>query len=48
MVTEDVNINDFYWGVNTKFKLEIGLRNKLEGDYAPSKEGKYPEVVWFS
>lgn len=48
MVTEDVNINDFYWGVNTKFKLEIGLRNKLEGDYAPSKEGKYPEIVWFS
>jgi hypothetical protein len=25
LVAEDVNIQDYYWGLNTKFKLEIGL-----------------------
>ena len=25
MVAEDVKLNDFYWGLNTKFKLEVGL-----------------------
>jgi hypothetical protein len=29
MVTNDVDINNFYWGIKTKFKLEIGLKNKL-------------------
>jgi hypothetical protein len=26
MVAHDVNISDYYWGLNTKFKLEIGLK----------------------
>lgn len=25
MVAQDVNINEYYWGLNTKFKLEIGV-----------------------
>lgn len=39
LIAKDVNINDFYWGVKTKFKLEIGLRNKINP--------KYPDIIWF-
>lgn len=39
LVAKDVNINDFYWGLNTKFKLEIGLKNKYNSNY--------PEIIWF-
>jgi hypothetical protein len=35
MITKDVNINDYYWSIKTKFRLEIGLRNRLTGEYAP-------------
>ena len=45
MVSKDVNINEFYWGIRTKFRLEIGLKNKLIGKYAVSDI--YPEIVWF-
>ena len=47
MITEKVDINDFYWGIKTKFKLEIGIRNKLTNQYKPSFDGLYPEIVWF-
>ena len=40
LVATDVNINDFYWGLNTKFKVEIGLKNFIDP--------QYPEIVWFS
>ena len=33
------NYNDYYWGLNTKFKLEVGLENHINSDY--------PEVIWF-
>ena len=36
---EDVKLNDFYWGLNTKFKLEVGLKNTIDPDY--------PEIIWF-
>lgn len=39
LVAEDVNINDFYWGLNNKFKLEIGLKNKINLNY--------PNIIWF-
>ena len=39
LIAKDININDFYWGVKTKFKLEIGLRNKINP--------KYPDIIWF-
>lgn len=39
LVAKDVNISDFYWGLKTKFKLEIGLRNKINK--------KYPDIIWF-
>lgn len=39
LVAKDVNINDFYWGLNTKFKLEVGLKNKYNSNY--------PDIIWF-
>lgn len=39
MVSQDVNITDYYWGVKTKFKLEIGLKNKINKDY--------PDIIWY-
>lgn len=39
MVAQDVNINDFYWGLKNKFRLEIGLKNTFNCNY--------PEIIWF-
>ena len=39
LVAKDVNINDYYWSMNTKFKLEIGLTNMIDD--------RYPEIIWF-
>lgn len=32
--------NNFYWGLNTKFKLEIGLENYIND--------LYPNIIWFN
>ena len=47
MVNDEIDINDFYWGVKTKFKLEIGLKNKLSGEFEYVEDGLYPDIVWF-
>ena len=47
MIVNDVDISDVYWGIKTKFRLEIGLKNNLNDEYAPSEESPYPEIVWF-
>ena len=39
IVSSEVEINAFYWGLHTKFKLFIGLRNKIDE--------KYPNIIWF-
>lgn len=39
MVAQDVNINDFYWGLNSKFILEVGLTNTIDKTY--------PDIIWF-
>ena len=39
LICEQIDINDFYWGLNTKFKLEVGLENNINP--------QYPKVVWF-
>ncbi len=44
MITEDVNISDYYWGLNTKFRLEIGLKNTVS--YAGHYD-YYPDIIWF-
>ena len=39
MVAKDVDVNSFYWGLHTKFKLLMGLTNKINP--------KYPDIIWF-
>jgi hypothetical protein len=36
----NVKINDFYWGLNTKIKLEVGVKNDINPNY--------PDIVWFN
>lgn len=39
LVAQNLDINNFYWGVSNKFKLEIGVRNNINSDY--------PDIIWF-
>ena len=39
LVAEDVNINEFYWGLRNKFTLELGLKNTINSNY--------PDIIWF-
>lgn len=39
MVANDYDYSDYYWGLNTKFKLEIGLKNEVD----PTQ----PDIIWF-
>ena len=39
LVARDININNYYWGLNTKFKLEVGVKNIVDN--------KYPDIIWF-
>lgn len=47
MVSNNKELKDFYWGIKTKFQLEIGLRNRLYGEYKAVESGDYPDIVWF-
>lgn len=46
LFTENLDISDVYWGVKTKVKLEIGLKNDLDDNYGVDGN-KYPEIIWF-
>ena len=39
LVAQDFKYNDYYWGINTKFKLEIGVENTVDSSY--------PDIIWF-
>lgn len=39
IVASELDINDYIWGLKTKIKLFIGLKNKINP--------KYPDVIWF-
>lgn len=39
LIAENVNINDFYWGLSNKFKLFIGIKNLINKDYE--------DIIWF-
>jgi len=39
MVAQNYQYNNFYWGLNTKIKLEIGLVNVINPNY--------PDIIWF-
>lgn len=39
LIAKDVNVNQFYWGLTHKFKVEIGIKNIINS--------KYPDIIWF-
>lgn len=39
LVAQDININNFLWGLHSKFTLEVGLTNTINFTY--------PETIWF-
>lgn len=39
LVTNNLNINDYYWGLKTKIKIEVGIENDLDPNF--------PEIIWF-
>ena len=39
LVAENFDYSAFIWGLNTKFKLEIGLENIIDSTY--------PKIIWF-
>lgn len=39
LIAENININEYYWGLNTKFKVYTGLKNDINEEY--------PEIIWF-
>ena len=39
MIAKDFNYLNYYWGLNTKFKLEIGVYNNIDP--------QYPNIIWF-
>ncbi len=46
MVAESIDINDIYWGVKTKVRIEIGLKNNLTNEYQANNQ-TYPSIMWF-
>lgn len=40
MVAQDVDLTNFTWGLNTKFKLFIGVKNSLNTE-------EYDNIIWF-
>lgn len=39
MVAQELNINDYYWGLNTKVQISIGMKNIIDS--------RYPDIIWF-
>lgn len=39
MIAQDFDYHDYYWGMNTKFRLEIGVENTINKNY--------PDIIWF-
>lgn len=39
LIAQELNIHDFYWGLTTKFKLYVGLKNDINSIY--------PDIIWF-
>ena len=39
MVVDDLELRDYYWGLKTKFKLEVGMKNFVDQNYE--------NIIWF-
>lgn len=35
----ELNIHQYYWGLHTKFRLSVGVRNEIDS--------RYPDIIWF-
>lgn len=40
LVTDEININEFDWALETKFKVYIGLKNYIDTE-------RYDDIIWF-
>ena len=40
IVAQNFDYSNYAWGMNTKFKLEIGVKNNINSNY--------PEIIWFN
>ena len=45
LVKDGVDINEFYWGLRTKFKLEVGLENLIKESYIQEKTDDIIETL---
>lgn len=39
MAAQEFDFSNFYWGISTKFKLEVGIANEVDTSY--------PDTIWF-
>ena len=39
MTSENININNVYWGISNKISIEIGLQNDIDN--------RYEKIIWF-
>lgn len=39
LVANELNIHDYYWGLNSKFKVYKGYKNTINSEY--------PDIIWF-
>jgi hypothetical protein len=39
IAASEFDYSNYYWGLNTKFKLEIGVENTIDSNY--------PDIIWF-
>ena len=42
LTTGNLNINNVYWSLTTRIKVEIGIENVIKFNYP-----KYPDIIWF-
>lgn len=56
LTAQDLELHDYYWGLKSKFKLEIGLKNSIKEVVCGTDEtgkvmhwgDKYPQdIIWF-
>lgn len=40
LVASELDIHNYYWGLNTKFDLKVGIRNTINTI-------DYPDIIWF-
>ena len=39
LIAQDLDINSYFWSLNTKIRLEVGIKNNIDQSY--------PDIIWF-